>query len=207
MTTALLHRLGQRWQIWIAFACAITLHLAAISFARNVSDIRSFTPSTDEGIDLSIDPTPDTTPIEPEEVTSPEPPAFVKPDEIVPEESSVPAPRKSRIQKKISLLARSTSIARGSAPSFGSVKVLAIYAPRPGYPYEARRDRITGSGLVVLIVDSLTGDVTDAHMAQSTRSAILDNSAMSACRSWRFKSGTVTRVQVPITYTLYGASY
>lgn len=206
MITALLYRPGRRWQIWVALGFSIGLHLAAVSFARSASNVPSFVPSIDPGIDASINPMPDPSPIEHSELPPPQRPESIKPDET-PEESSVPAPTNRRIHKKVPLLSRSTSTAVGGAPSFGSVKVLAIYAPRPAYPYEARRDRITGAGLILLIVDSSTGKVTDAHIEQSTGSVILDNSAVSACRSWRFKSGTVTRVKVPITYTLYGVSY
>jgi protein TonB len=104
-------------------------------------------------------------------------------------------------------LVRPASATGVSGLNFSSVKVLAIYAPRPEYPYEARRQRTTGSGLVILMIDSPTGCVTNARMAQSTGSAVLDNSAVSALRRWRFKSGTAAKVQVPITYTLTGASY
>jgi len=94
-----------------------------------------------------------------------------------------------------------------SGPGRSWVKILAIYAPRPEYPYEARRQRTTGSGSVALLIDSLTGSVTDARMEQSTGSSVLDNSTVSTLQRWRFKSGTVTKVQVPITYTLSGACY
>jgi hypothetical protein len=36
-------------------------------------------------------------------------------------------------------------------------KALAIYAPRPQYPYEARRRRQIGAGLAILDVDPNTG--------------------------------------------------
>ena len=82
-----------------------------------------------------------------------------------------------------------------------------ILANRPLYPYEARRHRITGSGIALLIVDPTDGDVTAVQMAQSCGNAILDNATLGAFRRWRFKPGTAPTVQVPITYTLTGASY
>jgi TonB family protein len=63
----------------------------------------------------------------------------------------------------------------------------AVSAPRPEYPYEARVKRITGHGVVLLTIDVQTGNVTDAIMAESTGSPILDNAAVSAFRRWRFK--------------------
>jgi TonB family protein len=90
---------------------------------------------------------------------------------------------------------------------FRSVKALLTYGPRPQYPYEARRSRITGSGVAVLNVDSTVGSVIDVDMAQSTGSQVLDRETLRAFRSWRFVPGTPAKVLVPITYTLTGASY
>jgi len=86
-------------------------------------------------------------------------------------------------------------------------KASAISAPRPDYPYEARSRKITGSGVCVVTVDAASGSVTDATMAQSIGNPILDNAAVSAFRRWRFKPGTVSKVKIPITFTMTGASY
>ncbi|CAN5809432.1 hypothetical protein BH20VER1_BH20VER1_02170 [soil metagenome] len=90
---------------------------------------------------------------------------------------------------------------------FPSAKVLALSAPRPEYPYEARRQRAIGSGVVLLTVDYGSGRVTHAQMLRSTGHASLDQAALIGFRRWRFAPGTAARVQVPITYTLSGASY
>jgi TonB family protein len=84
---------------------------------------------------------------------------------------------------------------------------LALYAPKPSYPYEARRGGITGSGIAHLIVNSGAGNVIEARMSQSTGNPILDSATLSALRSWRFKPGVASNVEVPITYTLSGVSY
>ena len=91
--------------------------------------------------------------------------------------------------------------------SMSSAKAVAISAPRPEYPYEARRARLTGSGVAVMTVEPSIGAVTEVVMAQSTGSSILDNAATSAFRRWRFKPGTVTKVRTPITFTMTGAQY
>ena len=89
-----------------------------------------------------------------------------------------------------------------------SLKARALSAPRPEYPYEARSRHITGSGVVIMTIDVSTGAVTDASMAQSTGSPILDNAAVSAFRRWRFKPGTTqSKLRIPINYTATGASY
>jgi TonB family protein len=92
--------------------------------------------------------------------------------------------------------------------SISGAKAVAIFAPKPDYPYEARSRHVTGSGVAVLSVDTASGNVTDATMAQSIGSPILDNSTTSTFRRWRFQPGKVApKVKVPITYTMTGASY
>ena len=76
-----------------------------------------------------------------------------------------------------------------------------VSAPRPEYPYEARRQRISGTGVAIMEVDKATGNVTSVRMDPSTGHSLLDNATTDAFRRWRFKPGTVTRVQAPITFT------
>jgi protein TonB len=87
-----------------------------------------------------------------------------------------------------------------------SAKAQAVFSPRPEYPYEARRQKKTGSGVCVLTIDP-SGSVSDASMAQSTGADILDNATVSAFKRWRFKAGSFTKVRVPITYTMTGAQF
>jgi TonB family protein len=86
----------------------------------------------------------------------------------------------------------------------GGVKALAIYAPRPQYPYEARARRQTGAGVAIVIVDPNTGLVTNAEMATSTGYQLLDSAALNAFRRWQFKPGTVAMVRIPIRFTMGG---
>lgn len=83
---------------------------------------------------------------------------------------------------------------------------VAIFRPKPEYPYEARAGGMTGSGVVALTIDGGSGNVTAAMMARSIGSPILDNSAVSAFRRWRFKTGTRGKVYVPIAFTTTGAN-
>ena len=67
-------------------------------------------------------------------------------------------------------------------------RALAIYAPIPRYPYEARvKQHMQGSGLALLTVDRRTGYVTSARVLESTQHQILDDEAVKAFRAWRFK--------------------
>lgn len=87
-------------------------------------------------------------------------------------------------------------------------ELVAVSAPRPEYPYEARKRRITGSGIAAITIDVATGDVTNAGMLRSIGDPILDNAALSAFRRWRFKPGISTsKAWIDITFTVTGASY
>src|SRR4051794_12498951 len=79
-------------------------------------------------------------------------------------------------------------------------RAVAVFAPRPDYPYKARRARITGSGVAILQVDAVTGKVTSCQMAPSTGSVVLDAAALDAFRQWRFTPGTIKEVRIPITF-------
>ena len=72
-------------------------------------------------------------------------------------------------------------------------------------PFESRG----GQRFIVqdISIDVGSGAVSDATMAQSIGNSILDNAATSAFKQWRFKPGTVSKVKIPITFTMTGASY
>jgi TonB family protein len=203
----LLYRPTARWHTWIAFVLAAVIHVTAVVLARNESAPVAFPGPTDNGVDVAFDPTPDAPAPDLVEPASSDVPPPAERDETFVEENSTPALSRQKKVKPVPRAANAAAIRGGPAPTFGEVKVLAIYAPRPPYPYEARRQRSTGSGLVLLRIDVSTGSVTEARMVQSTGSAVLDNSAVNTLGRWRFKPGTMTNVQVPITYTLTGASY
>ena len=111
-------------------------------------------------------------------------------------------------EKKTRVRRRTTSAVQPKAAGFpvvspmsmSAARALAISAPLPEYPYQARHAHITGSGLCVMLVDAASGNVTNAIMAQSTGNAILDKVTTDTFRTWRFKPGTVSQVRVPITY-------
>lgn len=195
-----LYRKQGRSIFGIAFTTAIAIHVGAVALATNkstTSRLECFTSPADIEI---VDPAA----LEPavEELITPPPLEQTHVDEdSFPEENLKPSPvlqyRKTR----------GPSVFRGTTASWRSIKTMMTYAPRPVYPYEARRQRVTGSGIALLTVDQISGGVTDAMMARSCGNAFLDKSTLDALRRWRFKSGAPTRVQVPITYTLTGISY
>ena len=193
----LLYQPAPRWHLWTALGGAVAIHLTAVALAQKREAIVEIPPNTQTAIVEATLPPPDATP-PPEDIPIPAPPP---PPEIKPEyvEERTPPPRQLTAQKFTPI--------KSSEMSMSRAKALAIYAPRPQYPYEARSRRIMGSGVVVANVDPGSGNVTSATMAQSVGNPILDNAAVSAFRQWRFRPGTVSKVRIPITFTMTGASY
>jgi len=183
----------------------VAIHLTAVAVAQKREAPVEIPPDiptavVEATLQASEEPTPP-----PEDIPLPEPPP---PPEITPEyvEETTPPPKQPKPQRMAPIKAPQVA-GRPGAMSISSAKALATYAPRPQYPYEARSRHITGSGVCVVEVDAGSGSVTSASMAQSIGNPILDNSATSAFRQWRFKPGTVSKVKIPITFTMTGASY
>jgi len=77
-----------------------------------------------------------------------------------------------------------------------------VRAPRPEYPLEARRQHLTGSGLLILHINRETGTVDSIDLKKSTGHKILDDAAIRCFLRWRFIPGKYTIVKVPVQYTL-----
>jgi TonB family protein len=200
MNPAFIYRQHGRSIFWIAFMSALAIHLGAVALAKTKSPqatLEDFNPGDVELVDTA-----EPEPALLEESATPPPLEQIHPDQDIFREENLTPPPVRALHK-----ARPTSLVRGRTASLRSVKAMVAYAPRPVYPYEARRQRVTGSGVALLTIDQTLGTVTDVLMAQSCGNAILDNSTLDALRRWRFKPGSVTKVQVPITYTLMGVSY
>jgi len=113
-----------------------------------------------------------------------------------------PVKKKARVKRRTAAAAQ-PEVASFSTPtslSLSSAQALAVSAPLPEYPYEAKHANVTGSGVCVMIIDNATGKVTNAMMAQSTGNAILDKVTTETFRRWRFRPGSVSQVRVPVTY-------
>src|SRR5438094_5660538 len=195
----LFYRPPPPWFFWTAFGVAVGIHLTAVALAQKREAVAvELPPQPPQVVEATLAP-PEATP-PPEDIPLPEPPP---PPEIKPEfvEERTPPPRPPPEAKQ-----KFTPI-KAQAMTMSRAKALAINAPRPQYPYEARSRKITGSGVCVVQVDAASGNVTGGSMTQSTGSPILDNSALTAFRQWRFRPGTVSEVKIPITFTMTGASY
>src|SRR5437763_14303268 len=203
MAGPLLYKPPPRWQVWAALGGAIAIHLAAvgayaIKHEAPPVDLSNIPTAT---VEATLQPEDQPTP-PPEDIPIQEPPPI--PD-VAPEfhEEKPPPPKTNRPTGPVKAPQGVTG-----TMSITGAKAVAIYAPKPEYPYEARSRHQTGSGVALLSVDSGSGNVTDVSMAQSIGSPILDQSTVSAFRRWRFAPGKCApKVKVPITYTMTGASY
>src|SRR5947207_5919830 len=195
----LFYRPPPPWFFWTAFGVAVGIHLTAVALAqKREAPPVEIPPQPPQVVEATLAP-PEATP-PPEDIPLPEPPP---PPEVQPEfhEERTPPPRPPpAAQQKFTPI-------KAQAMTMSRAKALAINAPRPQYPYEARSRRITGSGVCVVTVDAASGNVSGASMKQSIGNPILDEAALSAFRQWRFRPGTVSQVSIPITFTMTGASY
>jgi protein TonB len=206
MTGALLYQPNQRWRIGVALSAAAVIHLAAVALA-NIHRQERIDEVSSPGIpEITFDPiSPVDNPTPPPDPVAPTPSEDTTDKSFIDEHPSPPP-----IRRQDNRPAEPMTKTRTGAPSsltLSSAKVMALSAPRPEYPFEARRQKITGSGFVVMTVDSVTGRVTGAVMEQSTGSSVLDNAAMTGFQRWRFRPGTASRVRSPITFTMTGAQY
>jgi TonB family protein len=123
---------------------------------------------------------------------------------VVPSEESAPVEpkphRKMRSRPRPPVQSEPASVPEPVPMSLSVARSMAIHAPLPEYPYEAKRRELTGSGVCVLTVDPVTGRVTDATMTQSTGSRFLDKFTVQTFKDWRFKPGTVSQLRIPISY-------
>ena len=139
----------------------------------------------------------------PEKQSISPPPPEIKPEPV---EETTPPPQQPKRRKTSPAKAPEVG-ASAATISFSSAKALATFAPLPKYPLRVRSDGVTGSGVCVVSVDQVSGRVTGASMEQSTGDSTLDKSAVRAFRKWRFKPGTVSKVRIPIEFTMTGASH
>lgn len=141
MARALLYQSKHRWRFGIAFGAAALIHFSAIALAAIYQGPPVEEPST--GCDFPVvaeiatisfpdEPTPP--PIEPE--ASPSPVAIS--ESPFPEERRTPVPVRSQTTKLTLPFVRARAASAGSV-TLSTAKAVALSAPRPEYPYEARR--------------------------------------------------------------------
>jgi TonB family protein len=115
---------------------------------------------------------------------------------------AAPLEKKHRVKRRMASSVQTEAVASSTPTSLSlsAAQAMAVSAPLPEYPYEAKHANVTGNGICVMIVDAASGKVTNAMMAQSTGNRVLDRVTTETFRRWRFKPGTVSQLRVPITY-------
>jgi TonB family protein len=96
------------------------------------------------------------------------------------------------------LLACGVTTVHGYIVSEEQVKRMVISTPRPEYPFEARRRWVEGSGSFILRVQIRTGLVKTVTIERSTGSQLLDSSAVTTLKRWRFKPGVLPPISVEL---------
>ncbi len=200
-----------KWQVFASLVGALAIEFAAIGVAslhkeeEIPTDIGFTSQQPVDAVITEIPPEP--TPPPDEEPPPPPPPPPDEPTEFTIEEPTPPPrPKDAPTPKPRAKVA--SSLPRSSAPS-GPVSLVSARAnltsaPRPPYPYEARRSHVVGSGKFLLHFDE-SGSVTDVDVTQSTGSPVLDQISTNTFRRWRCKPGAYSKVYVPITFTMQGA--
>jgi periplasmic protein TonB len=205
MTRALLYQSRHKWRFGVALALAAMIHVAAVSLAH----IRGPEPAVPSGADYDppiIEVEPDAPVANPPTDLSDPLPTPPPTEQLFTDESFTPPPVRRQTNKFTPIVRPSTNTHPGTLP-VSSARAFATSAPRPEYPYEARRQKITGDGVVVMTVDLVTGNVISVSMSKTTGTPFLDNAAVTGFKRWRFRPGTVSSVTCPVTFTLTGASY
>ena len=205
MTRALIYQSPNKWRFGTALAAAVAIHLAAISFAtsRQVAP-KSVPGSPGEPTEITFDP--DDPLVNPQsDVSDPlaTPPTL---DQSFIEPIATPPPVR-RPPTKFTPIQRSRIKPVPGSMNVSRAKVFALNAPLPEYPFEARRQKISGDGIAVLTIDPGSGTVIEVTMSKTTGNSFLDNAAITGFRRWRFKPGTTSSVVCPVTFTLTGVSY
>jgi protein TonB len=202
--SALIYQPNKKWRFATALFAAAVIHLGAIAFANaHRAEPQAASGFSNEPSEISVEPLDPTPDPQPSPDPLPTPPAI---EELSVENTTTPPPVQTQTSKSTPLV-RPPVTPTSRFLNLSAAKVLALNAPRPEYPYEARRQKITGSGRAVMSVDPGSGSVTDVRMSTSTGSPFLDNAAIAGFRRWRFKPGSVSTVTCPVTFTLSGASY
>ena len=199
MSPTQLYRPSSKWPIVAAFTFAAAIHLSMVALA---SFHRESPPAPFSG-DLPAVGGEDY-PSEPVTTLEPVVPADASPPLADQDFVDAPTPPSQRVRRPPAGPLRPPGHA--GPVSLGSIKPALISAPRPEYPYEARRSHLTGAGVALVTVDPTSGFTLDARMEQSTGDPILDRAAVSAFKRWRFKAGAPSKVRIPVIFTLAGAS-
>ena len=93
--------------------------------------------------------------------------------------------------------------ARAAEPTTGQEALrqnLLLKHPMPEYPYEARRLKLSGSGLYQLKFDYESGRLREVHIVHGTGKRVLDDAIISALKRWQAKPRSLHSILQPVTF-------
>src|ERR1044072_2010131 len=160
---ALIYHPDKKWRFGTALTAAAALHLAGIRFATTQKEAP---PSVCQGpgelteiffVPQDRIPDPLTEPPDPLPTPPQTDPNFL-------EVTSLPPPVRTLRKKPVDPIAREPNNASRGLLNLSTARVFAVSAPRPEYPYEARRQKITGEGVAAMTVDPASGQVSGVSM-------------------------------------------
>ncbi len=106
-------------------------------------------------------------------------------------EKAAPAPKQEKVKE---VLSKETPAELSTAPDLAqgndvavSVAARPLYAPRPAYPEEARRQGKEGQLRLALLVDK-AGHVKDARVREASGLVSFDEAALRTVKRWRFSA-------------------
>ena len=207
MAKAIFYKQRPRWHFLGSLAAAIAIECAAVAIAsiQREEPIPEVIPTTNTPVDAVITELPPETTPPPEEEPPPPPPPPDEPTEFtIQEPTPPPRPPQAPPPKPRPKVSQNKGTGYSGVANYSSARTNWRSAPRPTYPYEARRAKQTGSGRFLITFDD-SGNATDVTATQSTGSPILDQTSINTLMRWKCNPGAYHKVVVPITYTLQGA--
>jgi TonB family protein len=207
MAKAIFYKPPPRWHVLGSLAAAIAIELAAVALAsvHREEPIPELVAMPSAPVDAVITELPPESTPPPEEEPPPPPPPPDEPTEFtIQEPTPPPRPSAAPPPKPRPKVSENKGTGYSGVANYSSARSNWRSAPRPAYPYEARRAKQTGSGRFLITFDE-SGNATDVVAQQSTGSAILDQTSINTFMRWKCNPGAYRKVIVPITYTLSGA--
>jgi len=164
----------------------------------------------DEPDIINDEPAPDTSPIAPPSLV--DVPQSVQLDSFVQQIQPPPPPNMGKVTGVITI--PTGQLHGGNGRGFGDIfdiknldqQPVAKFRSKPAYPFDMRRQGISGQVLIGFIIDS-NGDVRDPYIIKSSQREF-EGPALQAIVRWKFKPGrkggraVATRVSQPLSFSL-----
>ena len=103
----------------------------------------------------------------------------------------------------IALTIAAAPFARAAEPTTAEAagrQNLLLQHPRPEYPEEAKRKRISGAGVFQVKFDYDTGHLREVHIVRSTGQPALDQACITALKQWQAKPHSLHTITVPMAF-------